>query len=273
MFEFIKKNREKRRLKTTFKEYGFEITEFLLPEFGSVKFARWQNPFEAEKIISQSQVNFYKRFLKKGDLVIDIGAHVGDTTLPMALAVGREGTTLAFDPNPYVFKILKENSELNKSMTNILPLNFAITATDGFFFFNSSEATFNNGGISSSQKNHNGKYGLPEKVRGINLEKYLEANFSEILPRLSLIKVDAEGYDIEILRSISSLIVKYRPHLIFECFKQLSKQQRENLYHEVADKNYDLYYVEAFDEHADMQLLKEESMMDRKHFDVLAVPK
>ncbi|HYV93052.1 MAG TPA: FkbM family methyltransferase, partial [Chitinophagales bacterium] len=148
-----------------------------------------------------------------------------------------------------------------------------ITATDGFFFFNSSEATFNNGGISSSQKNHNGKYGLPEKVRGINLEKYLEANFSEILPRLSLIKVDAEGYDIEILRSISSLIVKYRPHLIFECFKQLSKQQRENLYHEVADKNYDLYYVEAFDEHADMQLLKEESMMDRKHFDVLAVPK
>ncbi|HYV95675.1 MAG TPA: FkbM family methyltransferase, partial [Chitinophagales bacterium] len=130
MFEFIKKNREKRRLKTTFKEYGFEITEFLLPEFGSVKFARWQNPFEAEKIISQSQVNFYKRFLKKGDLVIDIGAHVGDTTLPMALAVGREGTTLAFDPNPYVFKILKENSELNKSMTNILPLNFAITATD-----------------------------------------------------------------------------------------------------------------------------------------------
>jgi ribonuclease HII len=85
--------------------------------------------------------------------------------------------------------------------------------------------------------------------------------------------VDAEGYDIEILRSISSLIVKYRPHLIFECFKQLSKQQRENLYHEVADKNYDLYYVEAFDEKAEKQLLKEENMMDRKHFDVLAVPK
>lgn len=273
MFGFIKKSREKRRLKTTFQEFGFEIMEFHLPEFGQVQFARWQNPFESEKIISQSQVNFYKKFLKSGDFIIDIGAHVGDTTLPMALAVGKEGTALAFDPNPYVFKILKENSGLNKNFTNIIPLNFAITASEGYFFFNSSEATFNNGGISENQKNHNGKYGLPKKVKGIQLQNYLEASFSEILPRLSLIKVDAEGYDIEILRSISSLITKYRPHLIFECFKQLNKQQRENLYHEIADKNYDLYYVEGFDENSKMRLLKAENMMDRKHFDVLAMPK
>jgi FkbM family methyltransferase len=187
--------------------------------------------------------------------------------------VGKGGTALAFDPNPHVFKILKQNSELNKNITNILPFNLAITTADGFFFFNSSEATFNNGGVSSNQKNHNGKYALPEKVRGINLENYLETNFKDILPKLSLIKVDAEGYDFEILRSISSLVVKYHPHLIFECFRQLSKHQRDNLYHEIADKNYDLYYVEAFDENAEMKLLKEENMMDRKHFDVLAVPK
>ena len=53
-------------------------------------------------------VDFYKKCIKKGDFVIDIGANVGDTTVPMAIAAGAEGLTLGFDPNPYVYKILEK---------------------------------------------------------------------------------------------------------------------------------------------------------------------
>jgi FkbM family methyltransferase len=51
-------------------------------------------------------VDFYQRFLTKGAVAIDIGAHTGDTTVPMALAAGNTGLVLAFEPNQYVYKIL-----------------------------------------------------------------------------------------------------------------------------------------------------------------------
>jgi FkbM family methyltransferase len=273
MFSYLKRKFEKYKVKRTFKEYPYKVVEYDLPEFGKVSFARWENPLEAEKHINQGQVDFYKKILKKGDFIIDIGAHIGDSTIPMALAVGKEGTVLGFDPNPYIYKILEKNASLNKEFTNIVPLNLAITAYEGEFFYNSSEATHNNGGIAETEKNRHGKYGLKEKVKGVNLEKFLNDNYSVEIPKLSLIKIDTEGYDTEILKSILPFVEKHKPNLIFECFAKLTKTERHFLYDLVADLGYDLYYVEAFDINTKKELIERDNMTDRKHFDILAIPK
>lgn len=273
MFSYLKRKFEKYKIKTTFKEYPHKVVEYDLPEFGKVSFARWENPLEAEKHLSQGQVDFYKKILKKGDFIIDIGAHIGDSTIPMALAVGKEGTVLGFDPNPYIYKILEQNAKLNKEFTNIIPLQLAITTYEGEFFYNSSEATYNNGGIAETEQNRHGKYGLNEKVKGVKLEEFLEANFPEQLPKLTLIKIDTEGYDTDILQSILPLLKKHKPNLIFECFTKLTKAQRHVLYDLVADLGYDLFYVEAFDINTKKQAIKRENMTDWKHFDILAIPK
>jgi len=272
MINCIRRKLAKRRIKRTFSEYGSQVTEFELPEFGKVRFSRWLNPLEGEKVITQGQVDFYQKFLRKGDFIIDIGAHIGDSTMPMALAVGKEGLSLAFDPNPYVYSILVENAALNPSLTHIVPLNMAITSHDGDFYYNSSEATFNNGGIAETKENYHGKYGLSHKVRGVNLFTFLTTTYPEELQRLKLIKVDAEGYDIEILKSILPVIQKYKPHLIFECFKQLKKQGRYDLFDLIAAQGYNLHYVEDFDVSAKMELLHREGMTHRKHFDIIAIP-
>ncbi len=273
MFNYLKRKFEKYKIKTTFKEYPYKVAEYDLPDFGKVSFARWENPLESEKHLSQGQVDFYKKILKKGDFIIDIGAHIGDSTIPMALAVGKEGTVLGFDPNPYIYKILEKNASLNKELTNIIPLNLAITAYDGYFFYNSSEATHNNGGIAETEKNRHGKYGLKEKVKGVNLEKFLIDNYPQQIPNLSLIKIDTEGYDTEILKSILPFVKKHKPNLIFECFPKLTKAERHYLYDLIADLGYDLYYVEAFDVNTKKQLIKRDNMSDWKHFDILAIPK
>ncbi len=272
MFSYLKRKFEKHQIKTTFREFGHKVEEYELPQFGKVNFAKWENPLESEKHITQSQVDFYNAFLKKGDFVIDIGAHIGDSTLPMALAVGKEGTVLGFDPNPYIYKILKKNASLNKELTNIIPLQLAIATHEGDFFYSSSEATHNNGGIAETQQNRHGKYGLNEKVKGVNLERFLNENYPEELKNLSLIKIDTEGYDIEIIRSIASLLKKHKPNLIFECFPGLSKAERQSLYDLVADMGYHLTYVEAFDAKAKKQAIKRENMSNWKHFDIWAVP-
>ncbi|RFS13600.1 FkbM family methyltransferase [Emticicia sp. C21] len=273
MFSYLKKKFEKYKIKRTFKEYGHKVEEYNLPEFGKVSFAKWENPLEAEKHITQGQVDFYKKIIKKGDFIIDIGTHIGDSTIPMALAVGKEGTVLGFDPNPYVYKILEKNASLNKNLTNIIPLPFAITTQEGEFFYSSSEATYNNGGIAETQQNRHGKYGLNEKVKGVNLEKFLNENYPSQISKLTLIKIDTEGYDTEILKSILPFIKKTKPSLIFECFPKLNKSERYFLYDLVADLGYELFYVEAFDTNTKKQLIKRENMTDWKHFDILAIPK
>ncbi|MBA4850113.1 FkbM family methyltransferase [Emticicia sp. BO119] len=273
MFTYLKKKFKKHKARTIFKEYPYKITEYELPEFGKVSFARWENPLEARKDISQGQVDFYKKILKKGDFIIDIGAHIGDSTIPMALAVGKEGTVLGFDPNPFIYKILEKNATLNKELTNIIPLRLAITTHNGDFFYNSSEASYNNGGIAETKENTHGKFGLEEKVKGVKLEEFLNENYPDLISKLSLIKIDTEGYDTEILKSILPFVKKHKPNLIFECFVKLNKTERNILFDLVADLGYDLYFVEAFDINTKRQKIMRENMSDWKTFDILATPK
>lgn len=272
MINFLKKILEKRKIKRTFKEYGYKVRSFSLREEGEVKFARWLNPAEQPKEMSQSKVDFFKKFIKKESLAIDIGAHIGDTTIPMAIAAGKEGLVLALDPNPYVFKILEVNSSLNKDKARIIPLCFAATDADGEFYYNSSEATFNNGGISEIKSKKHGRYSLNQKIKGINLENYLRKNYRDLLPNLSLIKIDAEGYDKEVLKSISKLIEEFKPSIIVECFSKLTKQERYELFDIIKNKGYILFYFRDFEVNTDIKQIAKNDMTNWEHFDIYAIP-
>ena len=58
-------------------------------------------------------VNLVKNEIKKGDVVIDIGAHIGYYTVLFAKLVGPEGRVFAFEASPTNFKILKKNVDVN----------------------------------------------------------------------------------------------------------------------------------------------------------------
>ncbi len=84
------------------------------------QFARWQHPGERPKVVTQQSIDALRAFLREGDVAIDIGAHTGDSTLPIALAVGARGLVLALEPNPYVFKVLEVNAALNPGKTRVI---------------------------------------------------------------------------------------------------------------------------------------------------------
>ena len=271
MIGYIKRKIEKLKQKRTFLEYGYEIKKFNIPGMGTVEYAQWLHPFEQPKTITEGNVSFYRELARPGAMIVDIGAHTGDTTVPMALAVGKEGTVLALEPNKYVYKILDKNASLNRSHTNIIPVCFAATKDEGEFVFNYSDASFNNGGFLSEihKKNHHHDYTL--KVMGKNLEKYLLKNYAEQLKKLDLIKVDAEGYDKEILKTISGILSTYKPTLMVECYKQLDEKERHELFDVIASQGYNLYYIEKFDAGASKELLEKKNMTDRRHFEMLAI--
>ena len=129
------------------REYPFEVLTFHLPADGEVQFARWLHPGESPKVVTQESVDALRSFLREGDVAIDIGAHTGDSTIPMALAVGPGGSVFALEPNPYVFKVLAVNAGLNPARTHIVPLMFAAMPEDGEFEFEYSDSGYCNGGF------------------------------------------------------------------------------------------------------------------------------
>jgi FkbM family methyltransferase len=273
MISYLKRKLEKWKTKTTFREYGHKVETYELPRDGKIDFAVWLNPLEKPKKITQGGVDFFRKFIKEGDLVIDIGTHMGDTTVPMGLATGPKGMVLGFDPNPHVFKIFTVNASLNKDKVNIRPLPYAITNEDGEFFFTSSEASFNNGGIERSETNRHGNFTLNQKVQGINLEKYLKKNLSDKLPKLSFIKVDTEGYDKTVLESIAGLLQSQKPTVVAECFGKLTKQERGDLYDLLHSRGYIIYHFNDFEVDTEIKQIDREGMNKWKHFDFLAVHK
>ncbi|GLU52492.1 FkbM family methyltransferase [Dyadobacter frigoris] len=273
MLDYLKKSFARKKARRQFQEYSHTVDKFVLPEEGEVEFANWDNPLVKPVTLTQDEINFFKKFIPRGSFCIDIGTNIGDTTVPMAVAAGKTGTTLGFDPNPHVFKILEANVTLNKEKTNIIPFNYAITKEDGEFYYSSSEASFGNGGISNEIISEQGEFQLPQKIKGINLQNFLEKNYADLLPKLSFIKVDVEGADKEVIRSISELLIKYKPVLIAEVFSKSSAEDRTELFDLVASLGYTLYYFSDFV--ANAEIIKLESgkdLMKWKMLNFYAVP-
>ena len=259
------------RKKKVFKEYEFRTVDFNLADEGPIQYAQWLHPGEFGNEVTQENVNFFKQFIKKGDFVIDIGANEGDTTVPMALAAGVTGTTLGLEPNPHVFKVLKVNADLNKEKTNIIPLNFAATAEDGEFVFGSGDPSYGNGGIVGFTHNEKRNTRYTFQVTGKNLNRYLNRHHSELISKLTFIKIDTEGYDKEIIKTIPDLINKCRPHVVTECFGPSTKEEKLELFDLLTSLKYSLYRLDHFnmDVHP---LMTRADMVTKKTYNILGIP-
>lgn len=271
MLNYLLNKWRERKAKKIFKEYEFKEVTFNLAKEGPVQYAQWLHPGEFGNVVTQENVDFYKQFINKGDFIIDVGANEGDTTVPMALAAGETGTTLGFEPNPHVFKILKVNAAYNKSKTNIVPLNFAATAQDGEFTFGSGDPSYGNGGIVGFTHNRKRNTRYTFQVTGKNLEQYLRKNYSDQLLKLTFIKIDAEGYDKEILKTIPGIINDYRPYLVTECFGPATNAEKVELYDILVEKKYVLYRLTDFTLKGHTRISRND-MTVRKTYDILAIP-
>ncbi|MEO6894830.1 MAG: FkbM family methyltransferase [Ginsengibacter sp.] len=272
---YFKDSLSRKKARRFTKEYPAKIDSFELKEEGKIDFANWDNPLVVPKGITQDMVDFFKKFIKKGDLVIDIGANIGDTTVPMALAAGNTGITLGFDPNPYVLKILEINSGLNKNKQHIIPLPYAISVHDEEFYYVSSEASFANGAISTTKESMHGKFIFPDKIKGINLHSLLEKNYNEKLGNFTFIKIDTEGYDKEIIKSISGLIQKYKPVIVAESFGKSLPIAKEELFNVIEKHGYEIFYFEDFDINAKVIKIENSHGMNqwKDTINIYAVPK
>ena len=137
------------------------------------------------------------RFGVKGGVSIDIGAHMGDTSIPMALVSDR---VIAFEPNPMVYPYTEALADINPAL-NIDPWNVGVSDAKGELKFeyggmcNGGVAGFGTGG------------GTTVTLHVVELEPFLAEHYPpSIIPQIGFIKMDTEGYDAVILKSLAPLI-------------------------------------------------------------------
>lgn len=147
----------------------------------------------------------FKRVLKKDSNCIDVGAHKGDV-LSKIIKNAPAGTHFAFEPIPYLFDRLK------KIFKNRVALyNYALSDAEG-------EATF------TVYKNRPAVSGLKDtmfddkeyKKETITVQvKKLDDMIPADMP-VSLLKIDVEGAELQVLKGASKLIESYKPVVLFE---------------------------------------------------------
>lgn len=253
------------------KRYGCTVKVFnfhWLPH--PIHYAQWLHPKESAKSISAVEVDDYRKFLNKGDFCIDIGAHSGDSVLPMAVAVGNEGMVLALEPNPYVYFLLEKTVRLNRGVLNIFPLMAAAAHVDGYMTFEYSDSGFCNGGRHEGISKFRHGHAFEQEVVTVNLADELKQCFSKELPRLKFIKVDTEGFDLQVLKSLVSIIDQYRPYIKVEVYTKLTRGQREQLMGFLVKHGYELYKVT--DDAMQGPKLTIADAMKWRNYDVFCIP-
>ena len=148
--------------------------------------------------------------VQEGDLFIDIGAHLGRYTLPIAKAVGEKGLVIAVDASGKNYYCLKKNIESN-NLHNIIAINVAAWSNDENLKFYPGESS----GKGSIRKGSGQEH---VEVNGRSLDSLLEELNREV--PVNWIKIDVEGAELEVLKGLNKTLSKNSPKLLIEVFEK-----------------------------------------------------
>jgi FkbM family methyltransferase len=140
---------------------------------------------------------------KEGDIVVDVGAHIGKYSIIASKMVGSKGKVIAIEAHPDNCDILKQNITLNK-LSNVIVLNCAAHSTetlvklyepgqeDGFTIYNT----------------------IMTDRPSLNTQRYIEVKANTLdslllekgIKQVNWIKIDVEGAEFEVLRGATTIL-------------------------------------------------------------------
>lgn len=125
-----------------------------------------------------ADLQFLHDYLEPGDVMVDVGANIGETVLTAAIRVGSTGRVFGIEPHPRTFRFLEDNLRLN-SIANVDLINRAVGAVSGVVQFSDDRRDDMN------------------RVGGGDIQVPVE-RLDSLVPAdaaIALLKVDVEGYE------------------------------------------------------------------------------
>lgn len=193
----------------------------------------------ADGVYEREISEFVGHSLETGDVFIDVGANIGAHTLRAAAAVGQTGRVVSFEPNPTIRSRLVENVSIN-GYSNVVvqpvavgtdPGSFKLIVSPGHpgsgFIRPASEATQTYvDDFSRSQVDNRDIWALPlpgattvagpsaalsAEVFDVEVRPLRDAIHDSMIGRISLVKIDVEGAEMDVLNSCKFLLNGTKP--------------------------------------------------------------
>ena len=142
-----------------------------------------------------------RRRVRRNDLVLDIGAHVGNHTIYLAGVCGCE--VLAFEPFQENFALLNANIELNELGAQVKSLPIALGASAAL-------------GVARLKNEQNRGSVVIDKVHHASGVPIKPLDELELARDPAVLKIDVEGAELGVLEGASSLLRRCRPLLYLE---------------------------------------------------------
>jgi len=138
-----------------------------------------------------------------GDVIADVGAFIGIYTIALAKRVGHSGKVVAFEPDPENFASLRSHVELNRVSDRVELIPAIVAARNGVIPFKAGRAS--------------GSHVSPESGQDTLTVPCVRLDTIMADRRLDILKIDVEGYELEVLEGAIELLQNIRscPRSIF----------------------------------------------------------
>src|ERR687889_1245416 len=216
----------RRRRDRIFIERGFDFNTFLykvfkvlqignsmllrinVPKYDYIFYCRINNR-EDLVFMTNHEEDIIEHFTpKQGDIVVDIGAHMGRYTIISSKRVGANGKVVAIEAHPNNFEMLNRNIKLNQS-TNVVPLNYAVYSkeTKIKLYLPDEESGYTM--HHSIMSNY-----IFTKYKDKTEDKFVETNANTLdyllqikgITDVNWVKIDVEGAEFEVLKGANKIL-------------------------------------------------------------------
>lgn len=170
-------------------------------------------------------------FLIKNNIIngniIDLGAWIGDNSIPWAMNINKENIVYAIDPSPNNIAFIKGTCTMN-NINNIRALQTAIS--------DKNEIIYTNNGVNHASFSSHivGK----TMVNAVSLD-YLEQ--IGVIDDIGFIHLDVEGFEANVINGSRHLITTFRPIIAFE--QHITEDDYNKLSSHLESLNYTVYLI------------------------------
>jgi FkbM family methyltransferase len=176
--------------------------------------------------------------IKKGMTCIDIGGNIGYYVLLERKLIGSQGTLIAIEPEPKNFFYLNKNIKLH-GYQNISTFNFACGEIDqvaDFFIHKKSNGCQV---IRKDVSPPSPKKGTISQVEVKRLDSIIDEFY---LNSVDFIRMDAEGYELHILKGLKNTLKKFKPIISLELHvRQLGLEGTRQFFSLMCSLNYEIH--------------------------------
>ncbi len=154
------------------------------------------------------------KFLREDTHFLDVGANIGYFSL-IAGKRCSQGKVFSFEPDPTNYDLLSSNIALN-SLSNIHSYNLALSDRDENLYFSTMGFTQNLGARFTAKETATLKQHslptaeAPRQIKAISFDSFLPKE------RIDIIKIDVEGFELNVLQGMKELLRQQQPLIITE---------------------------------------------------------